>query len=130
MDNKELSNNFYDVISLIKQARSNAYKAVNTELINLYWEIGKYISERTNIEGWGKSTVSQLALFIQNQYPESKGFSDKNLWRMKQFYESYSHLPNLSPMVRDLSWTHNLIIFSRCKTDEEKEFYLMNLKNY
>ena len=110
MDKVKNSNNFTDVINLIKQARSNAYKAVNTELINLYWEIGKYITERAKIEGWGKSTVSQLALFIQTHEPESKGFSDKNLWRMKQFYESYSHLPNLSPLVRDLSWTHNLII--------------------
>lgn len=115
---------FSEVIHLIQKARYQALKAVNTELINLYWEIGKYISERTTQEGWGKSTVVQLANYIQTQEPGTKGFSDKNLWRMKQFYDTYAHSPKLAPLVRELSWTHNLIIFSRCKTDEEREFYL------
>lgn len=125
----ELTPKFTEVIRLIQKARYNAFKAVNTELINLYWEIGKYISERTAKEGWGKSTVTQLAEYIQANEPESRGFSDKNLWRMKQFYETYSLLPKLSPLVRELSWTHNLIIFSRCKTNEEREFYLRLCKN-
>lgn len=115
---------FTEVMALIRKARYNAYKAVNTELINLYWEVGKYIAERTKSEGWGKSTVTQLAGFIQTQQPESKGFSDKNLWRMKQFYETYAGSPKLSPLVRELSWTHNTIIFSRCKSEEEREFYI------
>lgn len=120
----KLSTNFSEVIHLIQNARFNALKAVNTQLIDLYWEIGKYISERTAKEGWGKSTVSQLAVYIQTNEPQSKGFSDKNLWRMKQFYDTYASKPKISPLVRELSWTHNLIIFSRCKTDEEREFYL------
>jgi predicted nuclease of restriction endonuclease-like (RecB) superfamily len=124
MEHPSHTPDFNPVFQLIRQARYNAYKAVNTELINLYWEIGKYIAERTDFDGWGKSTVSQLAHYIKSQEPDSKGFSDKNLWRMKQFYETYSHAPKLSPLVRELSWTHNLIIFSRCKTDEEREFYL------
>lgn len=124
MDKLNATPNFGEVIKLIQKARYNAFKAVNTELINLYWEIGQFITLRTQSEGWGKSTVSQLATYIQTQDPESKGFSDKNLWRMKQFYETYSHLPKLSPVVRELSWSHNLVIFSRCKTEEEREFYL------
>ena len=124
MDKPNATPNFGEVIHLIQKARYSAYKAVNTELINLYWEIGKYITQRTQSEGWGKSTVSQLATYIQTQEPDSKGFSDKNLWRMKQFYEIYSHLPKLSTLLRELSWSHNLIIFSRCKTEEEREFYL------
>lgn len=115
---------FSEVISLIQKARYNAYKSVNTELINLYWEIGKYITDRTKSEGWGKSTVAQLAKFIQSQQPGSKGFSDKNLWRMKQFYETYCEFPKLSAVLRELSWTNNVIIFSRAKTEEEREFYL------
>ncbi len=132
MDKSISNNNFYEVISLIKKARNNAYKAVNTELINLYWEIGKYITIRTKEEGWGKSTVQELANFIQSQEPNSSGFSDKNIWRMKQFYETYCDFPILSPLVRELSWTHNLIIFSRTKSIEESEFYLrLSLKeNY
>lgn len=120
----KLNPHFSEVIHLIQKARYQALKAVNTELINLYWEIGKYISERTTQEGWGKSTVVQLDNYIQTQEPGTKGFSDKNLWRMKQFYDTYAHSPKLAPLVRELSWTHNLIIFSRCKTDEEREFYL------
>ncbi|QBN20522.1 PDDEXK nuclease domain-containing protein [Flavobacterium nackdongense] len=115
---------FSEVISLIKKARYNAFKAVNTELINLYWEIGKYITTRTQSEGWGKATVQQLAQVIQSQEPDLKGFSDKNLWRMKQFYEAYCHFPKLSPLLRELSWTNNVIVFSKTKTAEEREFYL------
>ena len=124
MDKLNTTPHFGDVIHLIQKARYSAYKAVNTELINLYWEIGKYITQRTQSEGWGKSTVSLLATYIQTQEPDSKGFSDKNLWRMKQFYETYSHLTKLSTLLRELSWTNNTIIFSRCKTEEEREFYL------
>ena len=72
----------------------------------------------------GKSVVKVLAIFIRQTDPQLKGFSDKNLWRMKQFYETYKNEPKLSPLVRELSWSHNLAIFSRCDSVEEKEFYL------
>ncbi|MFI5196031.1 MAG: YhcG family protein, partial [Chitinophagales bacterium] len=115
---------FTEIISLIRQARTDTYKAANTQLINLYWSIGEYISQRTEIEGWGKATVQQLADYIQSNEPGVTGFSDKNLWRMKQFYETYKDFPKLSPLVRELGWTNNLIILSRAKTAEEREFYL------
>lgn len=73
---------------------------------------------------WGQSIVKELAEFIVKNEPEIKGFSDKNLWRMKQFYDAYRNLPKLSPMVREISWTNNLIILGRAKSEEEKEFYL------
>lgn len=72
--------------------------------------------------------VTELANFIQTQEPEIKGFSDKNIWRMKQFYETYKNFPKLSPLVREISWTNNLLIFSRCKTIEEMEFYIKLVK--
>ena len=53
-----------------------------------------------------------------------RGFSVRNLWRMKQFYETYHALPKLTPLVTELSWTHNLLIMSRSRRDEEREFYL------
>jgi predicted nuclease of restriction endonuclease-like (RecB) superfamily len=115
---------FSEIIFLIKEARHKAFRAINQELIDLYWEIGKYITERTQIEGWGKSTVGQLAEFIQSQGPDLKGFSDKNLWRMKQFYETYKDNEKLSSLLRELSWTHNLAIIAKCKREEEREFYL------
>ena len=119
-----MDNRFTDIIQLIKQSRTNAIKAVNTELINLYWNIGEHISKKIEQSEWGDSVVTELANFIQTQEPEIKGFSDKNIWRMKQFYENYKDFPKLSTLLREISWSHNLAIFSRCKTVEEREFYL------
>lgn len=119
---------FRDIIQLIKQSRTSAIRAVNAELINLYWNIGEYISKKLEKSEWGDSVVTELAKYIQQNEPEIKGFSDKNLWRMKQFYETYEHFPKLSPVVRGISWTHNLLIFSRCKSIEENEFYLKLVK--
>ncbi len=119
-----MDNRFTDIIQLIKQARTNAIRAVNAELINLYWNIGEHISKKIEQSEWGDSVVTELANFIQTQEPEIKGFSDKNIWRMKQFYETYKDSPKLSTLLREINWSHNLAIFSRCKTIEEREFYL------
>ncbi|RZK57880.1 MAG: DUF1016 domain-containing protein [Pedobacter sp.] len=115
---------FIEIIDLIKYARRIAIKSVNKELINLYWNVGEYISKRIESSEWGKSVVKELAEYLKANEPSLKGFSDKNLWRMKQFYETYKNSSNLSTMLREISWSHNLAIFSRCKTSEEKEFYL------
>ena len=123
-----MDNRFTDIIKLIKQSRANAIKAVNAELITLYWNIGEYIRKKIEQSEWGDSVVTELANFIQTYEPEIKGFSDKNIWRMKQFYETYKDFPKLSPLVREISWTNNLLIFSRCKTIEEMEFYLKIVK--
>ena len=119
-----MDNRFTDIIQLIKQSRTNAIRAVNAELINLYWNIGKYISKKIEQSEWGESVVVELANFIQTNEPEMKGFSDKNIWRMKQFYQTYKDFPKLSPLLREMSWTNNLLIFSRCRSIEEMEFYL------
>ena len=109
---------FTDIIQLIKQSRENAIRSVNAELINLYWNIGAYITNKIEQAEWGDSVVSELAKYIQQNEPEIKGFSDKNIWRMKQFYETYKDFPKLSTLLREISWSHNLAIFSRCKTDK------------
>lgn len=119
---------FTDIIQLIKQSRTNAIRAINAELINLYWNIGEHISKKLEKSEWGDSIVIELAKYIQQNEPEIKGFSDKNIWRMKQFYESYKDFPKLSTALRQISWSHNLAIFSRCKTIEEREFYLQITK--
>nr|WP_315246676.1 PDDEXK nuclease domain-containing protein [uncultured Flavobacterium sp.] len=115
---------FTNIIQLIKQSRSNAISAVNTEMINLYWNIGQYIHNRIETAEWGKSVVKELADFLQKSEPDLKGFSDKNLWRMKQFYQTYKAFPKLSALLREISWTNNLIILSRAKSIQEQEFYL------
>nr|WP_199161652.1 PDDEXK nuclease domain-containing protein [Elizabethkingia sp. ASV34] len=115
---------FTDIIELIKQSRNNAIRKVNEELIDLYWNIGEYISKKVELSEWGQSVVKELSQFIQTHEPELKGFSDKNLWRMKQFYETYKEFPKISTLLREISWSHNLSIFSRCKSIEEREFYI------
>jgi predicted nuclease of restriction endonuclease-like (RecB) superfamily len=97
---------------------------VNSELISLYWNIGEYICKKLELSEWGESVVKELANHIQKNEPSIRGFSDKNLWRMKQFYETYKDAPKLSTLLREISWSHNLAIFSRCKNEEEREFYL------
>ena len=115
---------FDDVVSLIQQARQRAYAAVNTTLIDLYWQIGEHISEKVASENWGEGTVELLARYIAKRQPNARGFSASNLWRMMQFYETYRHQPKLATLLRELSWSHNLAVMSRCKREEEREFYL------
>jgi predicted nuclease of restriction endonuclease-like (RecB) superfamily len=115
---------FDHILTLIDAARTRAIGAVNTVLIELYWTIGEHISRRVARDGWGKRTVQELAAYIQERHLNARGFSASNLWRMLQFFETYRSLPRLAPLVRELSWTHNLLIMSRSKRDEEREFYL------
>ena len=119
-----LETQFTEIVSLIKKSRTNAIKAVNKELIDLYWSIGEYIDKRISNFDWGQSVVKQLAEYFQLNEPHLKGFSDKNLWGMRQFYQDYEDAPKLLSLLRGISWSHNLAIFSRCKTLAEKEFYL------
>lgn len=115
---------FETVLQLISVARNQALTTVNTTLIQLYWSIGEYINKKTVSDGWGKSTVVELSNTILRQYPRINGYSASNLWRMVQFYETYCKLPKLATLSRELAWSHNVAIMSRCKRDEEREFYL------
>ena len=125
LEERSLKNNdFTEILSIISKAQSRALASVNREMITMYWEIGRIVSEKAASDGWGKSTVSSLAAFLQSKIPGSSGFSDKNIWRMKQFYETYKDNQKLSPLVREISWTNNLLIMTACKTDETKEFYI------
>jgi len=116
---------FSEIIAIIEQSRKNAFRAVNHELISMYWKIGEYISEKVKNGSWGKSIVAEFADFIQTDRPDIKGFSASNIWRMKQFYETYQDNEKLAPLVREISWTHNLIIMGRTKADAAREFYLL-----
>jgi len=115
---------FEEVVELIQSARARALQSVNRELIELYWQVGEYISRKVAEEGWGKGVVQQLAQYLKQQEPNLRGFSDKNLWRMKQLFETYEGSEKLSALLRALSWTNNMIILSRCRSIEEKEFYI------
>ena len=128
MNNLEL--NFSEIISMIETRRSNAYKKVNEELISLYWDFGKYISEKVNDSNWGDKIVDKLVGFMKREYPTMRGFNKRGIYRMKQFYETYKDFPFVSPLVTQISWTNNLLILSGTNSMEEKEFYIkMCIKN-
>lgn len=142
---------FAEITDLIRNARQHALKAVNTELIRLYWQVGEYISRRIANASWGGKTVDELAAHIRKHHPELKGFNRRGLYRMKQFYDTYpsgrmvaseaapeppvenqrseivssamTQLGNDS-ILTDVSWTHHLVLLSRTKSEEEREFYL------
>lgn len=118
------ANAFGEVLDLIQSARRRVYQAVNAGLVALYWQIGEHISRKVASEGWGEATIEKLSAFIQRSQPGLRGFSAPNLWRMRQFYEAYRDQPILSPLVRELPWTHHLLILGHSKQAEEREFYL------
>ncbi len=119
----DLQTQFGQVTTLIQQARQRAFQAVNSELVSLYWTIGEYVHQQVSRKVWGKSVVSQLADFIQRSEPNVKGFSAQNLWRMKQFYETYEDSPKLAALLREISWSNHRFIMT-CKSVEERGFYL------
>jgi predicted nuclease of restriction endonuclease-like (RecB) superfamily len=121
---QDYTNDFKEILYIINEGRRRAVVSINYALIDTYWNIGRYLSIKTNDSGWGKSVVKNLSEWILQNDPYSKGYSPQNIWRMKQFYETYSDDTKLSPMVRELSWTNHLIIIGQCKTNEEKLFYI------
>jgi len=122
------ADDFTEILSIIEQARENAHRAVNRELISMYWDIGRYVSEKVNNAGWGKSVVQRFSQYIQSHFAGIKGFSPQNIWRMRQFYETYAGNEKLSALPRELGWTNNVLIMMAAKTDEEREFYLLLAK--
>ncbi len=114
----------------IRSAQYEALKAVNREMINLYWDIGQIIVTQQQGASWGKSVVEQLAKDLQAEFPGISGFSAANLWRMRLFYESYVNNEKLAPMVREIGWSHNLVIVEKCKDDLEREFYIRMTRKF
>lgn len=115
---------FAEITRLIASARQRAYQAVNTALIDLYWQVGAYLSGKIKAAEWGEGVVDQLAQHLASTQPGLKGFTRRNLFRMRQFYEAYPDQQLVTALLTQLPWTHNLIILSRSKCPEEREFYL------
>ena len=110
---------FREIIGFIAAARGRAFQAVNTELIDLYWRVGQYISRKLESTAWGEGVVDELARFISRKQPDMKGFTRASLFRMRQFYDIYRRETKVAPLVRQLPWTHNLMILGRCKLEEQ-----------
>ena len=115
---------FAEIVNLIQTARQRSLQAVNTELVRLYWQIGQYISQKLATAEWGEGVVDHLAQHLECTVPGLRGFTRRNLFRMRQFYDAYTGDEKVSPLVTQLPWTHNLIILGQSKRPEEREFYL------
>ena len=123
------ANDFDLILKRIQDTRQSVLTQANTALMDLYWHIGHIISAKVAQADWGKGVVTELARHIAQNAPDIKGFSDKNLWRMKQFYETYHNDTKLSALARVLPWTHNTIVFSRCRSPQERAYYLQQCAN-
>lgn len=124
MDLQPYNEQFHKIIGIIETAREHAYKKVNEELILMYRDIGKYISEQSKDTSYGDAFIQSLAEFFENNYPELKGFTRRGLYRMKQFYELYKDDEKVSTLLTQLSWSNHLKIMSACKTTDERIFYM------
>ncbi len=105
--NETLESGFAEVALLINHARQATLQAVNTQLIELYWQVGAYISEKIDKAEWGEGVVAQLAIYLARSQPGLRGFTRPNLFRMRQFYEAYRNDEIVSPLVRQIPWTHS-----------------------
>jgi predicted nuclease of restriction endonuclease-like (RecB) superfamily len=119
-----LASSFAEVVEIIRKAKQAATQAVNTQLVEMYWQIGAYISQKIAEAEWGDGVVSQLSAYMVSTQPNLRGFTPRNLFRMRQFYETYRDDEKVTPLVTQLPWTHNLIILNQSKHPEEREFYL------
>ena len=117
------NNIFEEIVKMIETRRNNAYRKINEELISLYWDFGKYISEKVNDANWGDKIIDKLVDFMKREYLTMKGFTRAGIYRMKQFYETYKDNEIVAPLVRQISWTHNVMILGATNSIEEKEFY-------
>jgi len=121
---------FAEVKERVRSAQYTALKAVNTELVGLYWDIGRMIAERQKKAGWGRSVVETLSLDLRHEFPGVAGFSVQNLWYMRQFYLEYSGHEKLQPLVGEIAWAHNLVVLQRCKDPLEREFYIRMTRKF
>jgi predicted nuclease of restriction endonuclease-like (RecB) superfamily len=119
-----------EVKERVHTAQYAALRAANLELVGLYWDIGRLIVGRQAGRSWGKAVVERLAADLQAEFPGIGGFSASNLWRMKAVFEAYADSEILAPLVREISWSHNLVILERCADPLEREFYIRMTKKF
>ncbi|NLM71728.1 MAG: DUF1016 domain-containing protein [Synergistaceae bacterium] len=119
-----------EVKERVRSAQYAALKAVNKELVGLYWDIGRMIVERQDAAGWGRSVVENLSADLRREFPGITGFSPQNLWYMRQFFLEYCGHEKLQPLVGEIAWSHNLVIMSKCKDPLEREFYVRMTRKY
>lgn len=112
----------------IQTARLQAGRAVNRELVMLYWDIGRGIVERQKVLGWGDAVVERFAGDLRAEFPDIQGFSPANVWRMRQCFEAYSGPEFLAQAVRELvaavPWGHHVFLLGKIKEPQGMFYYL------
>jgi predicted nuclease of restriction endonuclease-like (RecB) superfamily len=120
----------HEITSRIRSAQYEVAKAVNREMIALYWEVGKRITEQQTALGWGKSVVETLSRDIQAEFPGIKGFGVSNMWDMARFYAEYQTNEILQPLVGEISWSKHIVILAKAKETQERQFYILATKKF
>lgn len=121
---KEVNSAFSQVTDIIETAKNSVYKKVNEELINMYWNIGAFLSKEAENATFGDAYIDSISEYIQEQFPGIKGFNRRGLYRMKKFYETYADDEFVTALLTQISWTNHLAIMSKAKTIEERHFYI------
>lgn len=114
----------HQVITEIKSTRITLARRVNTSMMQMYWNIDEHLSKEGIEKGYGSSVVKRLSADLQQEFPGTTGFSPRNLWNMKLFYEFYA-LANtkVQRSVALLPWKHNLLIIKKSGMIDEARFY-------
>ncbi len=126
INTNEFNSFLKEIKSKIYNAKSKAILSANRLMIELYHEIGKEIVKKQETLAWGKSVVEQMSKELIDEFGEKSGYSSQNLWYMRQFYNSYKDNPILQQLVGEIPWGSNIVIFTKCKDDTQKEYYIKN----
>lgn len=113
-----------NLIDIINISRQNALRRVNEELINMYWQVGKYLSDASEETNFGDAYIDNISVQIQSAFPGIKGFNRRGLYRMKKFYETYKDDEFVTTLLSQISWSNHLAILSKAKSVEERHFYI------
>ncbi len=106
----------------VQAVQIKSARAVNTELLNLYWEIGQMITEKQKNSGWGDAVIKQIAKDLTSELGNIKGFSRSNLYSIKQWYDFYAK-EKVQQLVGQIPWGHNILIIQKVKETEEAIWY-------
>lgn len=125
-----------EIKSKIVISQNRAVFSVNHEMIILYWEVGKIIAKKQKNEGWGTAVIPRLSRDLKNDFPDKKGFSERNIKRMLRFYKEYSSardnteaiVPQLVAQLEQLifatPWGHNMVLIEKVKDKKVRLFYM------
>lgn len=114
----------------VRSAQYNALKVVNTELVSLYWDIGRMIVERQTDSTHGAAIAELLAADLRAEFSGIAGFSRRNIFYMREFYLYYRADERVQPLVAQIGWSHNLAVLQRCKDPLEREFYIRMTRKF